>query len=253
MKKRVIYFSTFVLIFLFLNGERFPFFFQDVYNSFFRTVIEEKRYLLFLRGLKATLILSFGSLILSTVLGFFLFYLQHTKKKIFSFLSLFFVRLLQGVPVTVLLLIFYFVLFGRSNLPAIWVAILAFSLYYSSYISEIFKGAFKSIHQNQIDASYALGFSKMQTFQYILFPQLCSFILPVYKNEAVALIKSTSIAGYISIMDLTKASDIIRNRTYEAFFPLLFTALIYFILCSSVSKMLDLFYRRINLRRNFQS
>ena len=174
--------------------------------------------------------------------------LHRSKIKILKIISLVFVRFLQGVPVTVLLLTFYFGFFGSINIEPIIVAVIAFSIYFSAYVCEIIKGAFSSINRTQIDSAYALGFTKIQTFKYIVFPQVLSYVILVYKNESVSLIKSTSIAGYISVMELTKASDIIRNRTYEAFFPLIFTALIYFIICYVFCKLLDLIYKKVSPR-----
>ena len=228
------------------NKETIIKFFSGIYSSFIRTVIDEKRYILFLNGLKSTLLISFLSIIIGTLFGFILFLLHRSKIKILKIISLVFVRFLQGVPVTVLLLTFYFGIFGSINIEPIIVAVIA--LYFSAYVCEIIKGAFSSINRTQIDSAYALGFTKIQTFKYIVFPQVLSYVIPVYKNESVSLIKSTSIAGYISVMELTKASDIIRNRTYEAFFPLIFTALIYFIICYIFCKLLDLIYKKVNPR-----
>ena len=188
------------------------------------------------------------SIILGLPMGFILFLLHRSKIKILRIISLVFVRFLQGVPVTVLLLTFYFGIFGSINIEPIIVAVIAFSIYFSAYVCEIIKGAFSSINRTQIDSAYALGFTKIQTFKYIVFPQVLSYVIPVYKNESVSLIKSTSIAGYISVMELTKVSDIIRNRTYEAFFPLIFIALIYFIICYAFCKLLDLIYKKVNPR-----
>ena len=188
------------------------------------------------------------SIIIGTLFGFILFLLHRSKIKILRIISLVFVRFLQGVPVTVLLLTFYFGIFGSINIEPIIVAVIAFSIYFSAYVCEIIKGAFSSINRTQIDSAYALGFTKIQTFKYIVFPQVLSYVIPVYKNESVSLIKSTSIASYISVMELTKVSDIIRNRTYEAFFPLIFIALIYFIICYAFCKLLDLIYKKVNPR-----
>ena len=237
-----------LILVLICNKENIINFFSGIYSSFIRTVIDEKRYILFLYGLKSTLIISFLSIIIGTLFGFILFLLHRSKIRILKIISLVFVRFLQGVPVTVLLLTFYFGIFGSINIEPIIVAIIAFSVYFSAYVCEIVKGAFSSINRTQIDSAYALGFTKIQTFKYIVFPQVLSYVIPVYKNESVSLIKSTSIAGYISIMELTKASDIIRNRTYEAFFPLIFTALIYFIICYVFCKILDLIYKKVNPR-----
>lgn len=222
--------------------------FKSIYNSFQRTVIEEDRYVLFLQGLKATIIISFFSIVIGTILGFILFSFQKFKAKFLDVLSYAIVRFLQGVPITVLLLVFYFGIFGSINIKPIIVAIIAFSIYFSAYTAEIFKGAYASINKTQIESAYAMGFTKSQTLKYIIIPQVLAYVIPVYKNESVSLIKLTSIAGYISIMELTKVSDIIRNRTYEAFFPLVFTALIYFIICYLFSKLLDFIYKKVNPR-----
>ena len=237
-----------ILIVTFISKDVIIDFLNNISNSFNRTVIVEKRYILFLKGLKSTLLISFLSIIFGTLLGFILFLLQKSKIRILSIFSYMIVRFLQGVPVTVLLLTFYFGIFGNINIEPILVAIIVFSIYFSAYVSEIIKGAFLSINRTQIDSAYALGFTKLQTVRYIIIPQVLSYVIPVYKNESVSLIKSTSIAGYISVIELTKATDIIRNRTYEAFFPLIFTALIYFIICYAFCKILDLVYKKINPR-----
>lgn len=253
MKNRIKWVKFSIILFFFLlvvffYKEMIVFFLSDIYNSFSRTVIEEKRYILFLNGLEATLLISFLSIVIGTLLGFVLFSFQKSKFKILKILSYILVRFLQGVPITVLLLTFYFGIFGTINIEPVIVAIITFSLYFSAYVSEIFKGAFASINKVQIDSAYALGFSKIQTFKYVIIPQILSYIIPVYKNESVSLIKSTSVAGYISIMELTKVSDIIRNRTYEAFFPLIFTSLIYFIICYIFCKIMDFVYKKVNPR-----
>ena len=222
---------VFLLLIVTMHGRNIVSILNNIYTSFSRTVIEEQRYLLFLKGIESTLIISFMSIIIGTILGIILFGFQKSKIKLLSILSTFLIKFIQGIPSTVLLLTFYFGFFGNVNIAPILVAVIAFSIYFSIYASQIFKGAHASINRIQIESAYALGFTKIQTFKYIVLPQTLSYVIPVYKNESVSLIKSTSIAGYISVMDLTKASDIIRNRTYEAFFPLIFTALIYFVIC----------------------
>lgn len=221
---------------------------SNIADSFFRTVIEEQRYKLLLQGLISTTIISILSIILGTILGVIIYCIRKSKFKILRKIGKFYISVMQGVPITVLLLTAYYVIFGKINIEPILVAIITFSIYFSAYVSEIIKGAMDSINISQIHSAYALGFSKFQTIKYIILPQALTYTIPVYKNEVVSLIKLTSIAGYISIVDLTKASDIIRNRTYEAFFPLIITAIIYFILCYFISKILDLLYKKVNPR-----
>ncbi|MEI7482848.1 MAG: ABC transporter permease subunit, partial [Elusimicrobiota bacterium] len=78
------------------------------------------------------------------------------------------------------------------------------------------------------EAGIAMGFTKTGTFLHIVLPQMARRILPVYKGEFISLVKNTSIVGYIAVQDLTKASDIIRSRTFDAFFPLVMVAFLYF-------------------------
>ena len=222
---------------------------QIIYESFYRTVLEEERYKLLLNGLLSTITISLFSIFIGTILGLIIYFIRKGKIKIISSIFKFYVKFIQGIPITVLLLTFYYVIFGKTNIEPIIVAIITFSLYFSAYTSEIFRGAIESTNYSQIQSAYSLGFTKIQTFRYIIFPQVLVYVIPVFKNEVVSLIKLTSITGYISIMDLTKASDIIRNRTYEAFFPLIITAIIYFIICYLIGKNLDLIYKKVNPRK----
>ncbi len=235
-------------IIIYLFRDDFINFIHSVFYSFNRTVIEEKRYILLLNGLIATLIISIVSIFFGTLLGAVVCYFQRKEIVIVSKFFKFYIRLMQGVPITVLLLMFYYIIFGQVNINPLMVCIITFSLYFSAYVAEIFKGALDSINISQVQSAYSLGFSKYQTLKYIVLPQALTYIIPVYKNEIVSLIKLTSIAGYISVMDLTKASDIIRNRTYEAFFPLILAAIMYFLICYMISKLLDYLYKKINPR-----
>lgn len=237
------------IYFIYINNELFKNISTNLCNSFKRTLIDENRYILILNGLKSTLVISVFSIIIGTILGLILFFIRKSEIKVLKNVSKALVGFLRGTPITVLLLMFYYIIFGSININPVIVAIITFSIYFSAYASEIFRSAYISLNITQIHSAYSLGFDKFQTLKYIVLPQILSYIIPVFKNECVSLIKSTSIAGYISIMDLTKASDIIRNRTYEPFFPLIFTAIIYFIICLIISKLLDFVYLKINPRR----
>lgn len=238
-----------ILFLIFIYRKEITIISNSVLNSFYTTLIEEHRYKLLLNGFLSTSIISVVSILLGTILGILIYSIQKCNFHILRNIFKCYVKLMQGIPITVLLLTFYYVIFGNIDINPMIVAIITFSLYFAAYVSEIIKGAIESINVSQIYSAYSLGFNKYKTLRYIILPQSLVYIVPVYKNEIVSLIKLTSIAGYISIMDLTKASDIIRNRTYEAFFPLIITALIYFILCYLISKILDLLYKKINPRK----
>lgn len=221
---------------------------SDFIKSIKRTIIEEDRYITLLKGIKNTCIISLISIILGSFLGILVCLLKRMKNKIISMISKIYINIIQGIPITLLLLIFYYVIFGKININSTLVAIITFSIYFSAYMAEIVFGCLESINKKQLESAYSLGFTKIQAFKYIIFPQILCYLIPVYKNEIVSLIKLTSIVGYISILDITRASDLIRNRTYEAFVPLIIAALVYYLLCTIIGKLLDLAYKKINKR-----
>ena len=244
----ICFLTIIILVYIFRNS-LFSFV-RETTISFSRTLIEENRYILFLQGLYSTFMVSIVSIIVGTLIGMVICYLRKKNILILNSALKIYVNIMQGIPITVLILIFYYIIFGEININPMIVAIITFSLYFSAYTSELFRAALNSINDLQVKSAYALGFNKLQTLKYIVLPQALTYIIPVFKNEVVSLIKLTSIIGYISIMDVTKASDIIRNRTYEAFFPLIVAALLYFLICYLISKLLDFLYKKINRRGN---
>ena len=98
----------------------------------------------------------------------------------------------------------------------------------------------------QYEAAYALGYSNRRTFFRIILPQAVPHILPSYRGEVIGLIKATAVVGYIAVQDLTKMGDIVRSRTYEAFFPLIAVTVIYFVL----EALLGFLIRRITISIN---
>ena len=152
-----------------------------------------------------------------------------------------YVTVIRGVPVVVQLMIWYFVILVSQNNDLL-VAIIAFGFNSGAYVAEIFRGGIMSIDKGQFEAGRSLGFSYIKTMIYIIIPQMFKVVLPTLLNEAIALLKETSVAGYVGIMDLTKAGDLIRGRTFEAFLPLFAVALIYLatvIILSSVFSSLE--------------
>ena len=130
----------------------------------------------------------------------------------------------------VLLMIIYYVIFASVNINPTLVAVVAFGFNFGAYVSEMFRSSIQSIDNGQREAGIASGFSGVQTFIYIIMPQAIRQVLPVYKGEFISLLKMTSVVGYIAVQDLTKASDIIRSRTFDAFFPLIMAAVLYIII-----------------------
>jgi len=217
-----------------------PSFFRRVADSFYNNIIYEKRYLHILDGLKVTIIISVLAALIGTLIGAGICAMRMSKRLWVSAIARAYISLLRGTPVLVLLMIVYYVVFAKVNINPVLVAILAFGMNFGAYVSEMFRTGIEGIGKGQREAATAGGFTRLQTFRYIILPQAVRHILPVYKGEFISLIKMTSIVGYIAVQDLTKASDIIRSRTFDAFFPLIMVAVIYLFLAWLLTRALDM-------------
>lgn len=215
-------------------------FFKSISNSFYNNIILEKRYLHIIEGLRVTMLISILAALFGTVIGGLVCYMRMSERKFLSELAKLYISLLRGTPVLVLLMIIYYVVFASVNINPIIVAVIAFGLNFAAYVSEMFRTSIESIDKGQKEAAIAGGFAKIQTFVYIILPQALRHILPVYKGEFISLIKMTSIVGYIAVQDLTKASDIIRSRTFDAFFPLIMVAVLYLLIAWGLTWALGL-------------
>ena len=198
-------------------------------DSFDRTFIRESRWRMILDGLIITVIITLAAAVLGTVLAFPVWLLRTAKNKFAQVCGKIFIYVMQGTPILVLLMVLYYLIFASVDIHAVIVAIIGFSLNFAAYAGEMLRTGIDAIPKGQREAALALGFNRFQTFAKVVLPQALRQILPIYRGEFINMLKSTSIVGYIAIQDLTKASDIIRSRTYEAFFPLIATALIYFV------------------------
>ncbi len=206
-------------------------------RSFVRNIIEERRYMLLWDGLKVTVYISFFSALLGTILGALICYMRMSNCKICSTIAKVYIDVMRGTPVLVLLMMMCYVAFTQfDNTP---VAIITFAMNFAAYVSEMFRTSISSIDKGQTEAGIALGFSPVRTFCHIVLPQAVRRVLPVYKGELISLIKNTSIVGYVAVADLTRASYIIRGRTFDPFFPLLMVALMYFLIAWLFTYILD--------------
>lgn len=218
-------------------------------KSFQRTFIVENRYEMILQGLRVTITITLLSAIFGTILGFGICMMRRAQTRWANLPARIFIRAVQGTPIIVLLMILYYIVFGSTDLDAIIVAVIGFSINFSAYVSEMMRTGMDAVDKGQHEAAYALGFNRVQVFQKITFPQAARHVLPVFKGEFISMLKMTSVVGYIAIQDLTKMSDIVRSRTYEAFFPLIATALIYFALAYLMAGLLSLVEIRVDPKR----
>lgn len=224
--------------------------------------IKEDRWMYITDGLKVTLTVTFFSVLIGVALGFIIALIRatydRTGKKFlkwhrisdvvlwfFNLLAKLYLTVIRGTPVVVQLLIIYFVIFASVDIDKVIVAIIAFGVNSAAYVAEIFRGGIMSIDIGQTEAGRSLGFSYWQTMWYIILPQAFKTVLPTLGNEFIVLLKETSVAGYIALQDLTKGGDIIRSRTYDAFFPLIAVAIIYLIMVMIFTKLVSMLERRL--------
>ena len=217
----------------------------------YKTFIYDDRYLLFLEGVKFTLIIAFFSIIIGLFLGILTSiirdYHRETKKlKILSKICDIYVYVIRGTPTILQLMILYYVVFKSSTLSPIIVGTIAFGINSGAYVSEIFRAGFEGIAKGQREASKTLGLNYIKAMRYVIFPQALVKIFPALGNEVITLVKETSIAGYIGIVELIKAADIVSSRTYDYFFPLVVSAIIYLCLTYVLSKMMKYGERKLN-------
>jgi len=217
-------------------------------NQLKQTFIEEKNYMYVVKGLGNTLLITLGALVIGVVLGVLIavakYYSEDNPKlKIVNFLCDLYTTVIRGVPITVLLLIFFFVIMVSAD--GIIVAIIAFGINSGAYMAELVRSGINAVDKGQMEAARSLGMSKWQAMRTIIFPQAIKNILPAIGNECIALLKETSVAGYVAVVDLTRGVNLIRNNTYDAFNPLMLSAIIYLTLVIGMTQLLKVFERRL--------
>lgn len=218
---------------------------ESLKESIYYSLLYENRWKMLVDGLWITLIVSVTSLMLGLVLGGGICWMTMNRRKALRIAGKTYLYLLRNLPMLVLLMLMFYVILAHTGLPTIVIAIIAFGMNSSAYISEIYRTGIQSVDKGQREAGLAMGFTPVQTFWYFIGPQALNKALPVLKNEAVSLLKGTSIVGYISVIDLTKASDMIRNSSFEAFIPLLVVSLVYFFLAWLFTMVIDLLAKRV--------
>ena len=205
-------------------------FWSGIAASFDKTFVRENRWRLFVDGILTTLVITLLTILFGTILGFAVFMLCRSGNPAFNLVTRFCIWLVQGMPMVVLLMILYYIIFGSVDINGVAVAVIGFTLTFGAAVFGLLKMGIGAIDNGQYEAAYALGYGSGRTFFRIILPQALPHVLPAYKGEIVGLIKATAIVGYIAVQDLTKMGDIVRSRTYEAFFPLIAITVIYFVL-----------------------
>lgn len=211
------------------------------------TFIDTGYYSLMIEGLCNTGIITVFSLIIGIVLGALIASVRYLsegndKMRILSRLCSLYVTVIRGIPVVVLLLIFYFIILKSAD--GLLVASITFGINSSAYMAELIRSGINAVPYGQTEAGRSLGLSRVQTMRKIVLPQAVRYILPAVGNEFIALLKETAVAGYVAVVDLTRAGNLVRNNTYDAVNPLLIVALTYLLIVVLLSRLMGLLERR---------
>ena len=226
-------------------------FFSMLGDKFYQSVLFEDRWVLYVQGLGNTILIALAATVIGIAIGMIIAiikvaYIQTGKFKIFSGICDIYLAVIRGTPVLVQLMILTYIVFAAAPMGwGVLIAMLSFGINSGAYVAEIIRAGILSIDRGQTEAGRSLGLSQSQTMRKIVLPQAIKNILPALFNEFITLLKETSVAGYVAVRDLTKAADIVRSRTYDAFFPLIFIAIIYLTIVLGLTKVQRMIERRL--------
>ncbi len=230
-------------------------------ERFKSVMLDGDRYKLLFDGLRNTFVITIGALAIGILIGIIVAAVRTSFDKnkeamklkggagyyVLAFLNAickFYLTVTRGTPVVVQLMICYFLIFANAD-NGIPVAIFAFGINSGAYVAEIFRAGIMSVDHGQFEAGRSLGFNYFQTMRFIVIPQMFKAVLPTLCNEFIALLKETSVAGYVGVMDLTKAGNTIAGRTFSYYIPLLIVALMYLVMVLVLSSLVGKLERRL--------
>lgn len=236
-------------------------FFNDLKRQFILNFIEKDRWKLMVTGLENTLKITIVAALIGIVIGILLASIRSTYDKQYetlkkhkgvkyyvlrtlNFIAQIYLTVIRGTPVVVQLLIAFFIIFASAK-NGVAIAMLAFGINSGAYVAEIFRGGIMAIDNGQFEAGYSLGFNYFQTMSFIVIPQVLKNVLPMLLNEFIALLKETSVAGYVAVTDITRAGNVIRGTTFSPFMPLIAVALFYLIMVMILTQVVKRVERRL--------
>ena len=236
-------------------------FFNDLKRQFILNFIEKDRWKLMVTGLENTLKITIVAALIGIVIGILLASIRSTYDKQYetlkkhkgvkyyvlrtlNFIAQIYLTVIRGTPVVVQLLIAFFIIFASAK-NGVAIAMLAFGINSGAYVAEIFRGGIMAIDNGQFEAGYSLGFNYFQTMSFIVIPQVLKNVLPMLLNEFIALLKETSVAGYVAVTDITRAGNVIRGTTFSPFMPLIAVALFYLVMVMILTQVVKRVERRL--------
>ena len=213
------------------------------------TFLEDDRYMMLVEGLGNTAVITLGALCIGVVIGALVAIIKYCGEGVPALKPLctlcdIYTTVIRGIPVVVVLLIFYFVFMQSAN--GITVGIVTFGINSGAYMAELMRSGIGAVDAGQMEAGRSLGMSRLQTTVHVILPQAMKNILPAIGNEMIALLKETAVAGYVAVQDLTRAGNLIRNNTFDAFNPLMVVALTYLAIVVALTRLLAVLEKRLH-------
>lgn len=202
----------------------------DIQKDFYQCFIQDDRYKMLLGGIGVTIKVSLVAVLLGMIIGFIIALFNLSKSKALNLIGKIYTDVIRGTPSVTQLMIIYFIVFASIKWAKWVICAIAFGINSGAYISEIIRAGILSVDHGQTEAGRSLGLSSAQTMRYIIVPQAITNIFPAMCNEFITLIKETAIVGYVGLVDIQKAGDFIKSATFKPLFPLLGTAVIYFVM-----------------------
>lgn len=217
----------------------------SIKDKLYSNLIEEDRYKLIFKGMTTTLVITALSILFGTICGFIMYLLAYKYPGSVKYIFDKYAYVIGGLPSVIILMVLFYIVFSKSTLSGVTVSIIGFTIIFSCSVYGLLKTGVSAIDKGQMEGALALGYTQRKALFKFVLPQALRIIMSSYKGEIVSLIKSSSIVGYVTVQDITRVSDIIRSRTYDAFFPLLLTAIIYFILAKLLTMLVDHIEKKI--------
>ena len=217
-------------------------FLQNWLAKLYKTFIASGYYKMMLEGFGNTILITVGALAIGVAIGVLIAMVKYLAEdnaafRPFAKLCDIYVTAIRGIPVVVLLLIFYLIIM-RTSTNGVLVATITFGINSGAYMAELIRSGINAVDKGQTEAGRSLGLSRLQTMRMIILPQAVRYVLPAVGNEFIALLKETSVAGYVAVVDLTRAGNLVRNNTFDAFNPLMVIALTYLIMVLGLTWLL---------------
>ena len=216
------------------------------------TFLEDDRYMMLVEGLRNTAIITLGALCIGIVIGALVAIIKYCGEgnpamKPLCVLCDIYTTVIRGIPVVVLLIFYFVIMKSASGVSGgIAVGIVTFGINSGAYMAELMRSGIGAVDAGQMEAGRSLGMSRIQTTIHVILPQAMKNILPAIGNEMIALLKETAVAGYVAVQDLTRAGNLIRNNTFDAFNPLMVVALTYLIIVVALTWLLGRLEKRLH-------